>query len=414
MSKLINQSRLQQFATKLWAKIKERYDDAFVDAELTAEEKKIKFTKKKGGDKVNVSLADYARLQDRNKFKQDVSVNDAGNINNLHIGDINGNTSNNRILGYRGLTNKVFVDKYVEKLVIYMSSDLDAGTQVPTKTWIIKKGATTADDRVVKALHTGGGTNLQVETFMDNGTERKCIQIPVGEEFSDEVYFMVKCPNHALQVCHNIKTQYRDDTINMSEEPSSAAGSPINFRTNEPQNTAIMHLVGRESISSLAEKIRKTQADGSLYVKHTETVNTGGRDNANRVVKLDGQGKLSESMLPAIALNEFISVSAATWGEEALRGKEFQNGDIIFHEPTQKRYLCINKDADNFNDRFVELNSKDGVVQSVNNKTGAVTLRLEADDEKFKLKISGTGGEVVEEIPMISEQDITEILSRLN
>ena len=174
-----------------------------------------------------------------------------------------------------------------------------------------------------------------------------------------------------------------------------------------------MHLVGRESISSLAEKIRKTQADGSLYVKHTETVNTGGRDNANRVVKLDGQGKLSESMLPAIALNEFISVSAATWGEEALRGKEFQNGDIIFHEQTQKRYLCINKDADNFNDRFVELNSKDGVVQSVNNKTGAVTLRLEADDDKFKLKISGTGGEVIEEIPMISEQDITNILDSL-
>lgn len=413
MSNLINKTGLQKFATKLWAKIKERYDDAFVDATLTAAEKKIKFTKKKGGATVNVDLTDYARLQDRNKFEKDVSVNDAGNINNLHIGDINGNTSDNRILGYRGLTNKVFVDKYVEKLVIYMSSDLAAGTQVPTKTWIIKKGATTADDRVVKALHTGGGTNLQVKTFMDNGTERKCIQIPVGEEFSEEVYFMVKCPNHALQVCHNIKTQYRDDTINMSQEPPSAAGSSIDFRTNEPQNTVIMHLVGRESISSLAEKIRKTQADSSKYVLQSETTATGGTGSENKVVKLDRQGKLSESMLPAIALNEFIPVSAADWGEGALRGKEFQNGDIIFHEQTQKRYLCINKDAADFNDRFVELNSKDGVVQSVNNKTGAVTLRLEADDEKFKLKISGTGGEVVEEIPMISEQDITEILSNL-
>lgn len=416
MSKLINKTRLQKFATDFWTKIKVRYDDAFVGAEIPATEKKIKFTKAGGGDKVDVSLADYARLQDRNKFKQDVSVNDAGNINNLHIGEINGNTSNNRILGFRGLTNKVFVDKYVEKLVIYMSSDLAAGIQVPTKTWIIKKGATTADDRVVKALHTGGGTNLQVETFMDNGVERKCIQIPVGEEFSEEVYFMVKCPNHALQVCHNIKTQYRDDTINMSQEPSSAAGSSIDFRTNEPQNTVIMHLVGRESISSLAEKIRKTQADGSNYVLKSETTDIGGSNQyAGKVVKLDGQGKLSESMLPAIALNEFISVSAQTWGEEALNGKEYQNGDVIFHEATQKRYLCVDKTKPFADGRFVELNSKDGVVSTVNGKTGAVELNLLSTTSEVKLTIgnAGSGTPVEKVIPIISDSEITEILDSL-
>ena len=118
--------------------------------------------------------------------------------------------------------------------------------------------------------------------------------------------------------------------------------------------------------------------------------------------------------MPKIALNEFISVSAAAWGEEALNGKEFQNGDIIFHEQTQKRYLCINKDAANFNDRFVELNSKDGTVTSVEGKTGSVTLNIALEDNKFKLKINGTGGtETVKEIEMISEQDITDILSNL-
>ena len=119
-------------------------------------------------------------------------------------------------------------------------------------------------------------------------------------------------------------------------------------------------------------------------------------------------------MLPAIALNEFISVSAAAWGEAALNGKEFQNGDIIFHEQTQKRYLCINKDAANFNDRFVELNSKDGVVQSVNSKTGAITLGLQATDNKVKLNI-GNGTDTTETaIDIISDTEITEILSRLN
>ena len=34
-SKLITQSKLSYFATKLWAKIKTRYDEAFVGATLT-------------------------------------------------------------------------------------------------------------------------------------------------------------------------------------------------------------------------------------------------------------------------------------------------------------------------------------------------------------------------------------------
>ena len=174
-----------------------------------------------------------------------------------------------------------------------------------------------------------------------------------------------------------------------------------------------MHLYGRESIGSLALKLKQTQADGSKYVLKSETTATGGTGNENKVVKLDGQGKLSESMLPAIALNEFISVSAPTWGEEALRGKEFQNGDIIFHEQTQKRYLCINKDASNFNDRFVELNSKDGVVQSVNGKVGAVELQLQATSDKVKLNITSAGSTATTEVDIISDTEITAILDAL-
>lgn len=278
---IVKHGQLEDIAGDLWTKAKKRDIERF---EFDSTTKTLKG--KNSVDttlSIDVALTDLVSINDRAKFTKDVSVNDAGNTNNLYIGEINGNTSNNRILGYRGLTNKVFVDGYVEKLVIYMASDLAAGTQVPTKTWIIKKGATRAEDRVVKALHTGNGTNLQVETFMDNGTERKCVQIPVREEFSSEVYFMVKCPNHALQVCHNIKTQYRDDTINMSVEPSGTTDSTIDFGTNNPANTAIMHVVGRESITSLAEKLRKTQADGIV----TKVNNIAPGADGNVVVNAD-------------------------------------------------------------------------------------------------------------------------------
>lgn len=412
MSKLINKTRLQKFAEGFWDKIKRKYDNSLNGATISASDstdKKITFTRISGTDEV-VNLKDYTRLQDRNEFKKDVSVDNAGSVSNLNIGRINGNTSNNRVLGYRGTTSKSFVDGYVDHLIIYMSSDLTEATQIQTKVWAITKGNTTREDRHLKLVHNGD--NFPVETFDENGTQRKCIKVPIGEKFTNETYFMVKCPNHELQVCNNIDTKYDADVINMSVEPATTG--EIDFTSNNTNNTAIIHLVGRESIKSLSEKINKTNSDSTLYVKHSETVNTGGTTNANKVVKLDDTGKLNKDMLPAIAINEFITINSTSFDENSLNGKEYQNGDIIFNATTQKRYLCIDRDNTTFLNRFIELNSKDGTVTSVEGKTGAVTLNIALEDNKFKLKINGTGGtETVKEIDMISDTEITAILDAL-
>lgn len=415
MSKLINKTRLQQFATKFWAKIKERYDVAFKNAEISPRDgtdKKITFTRISGTNPVDVSLQDYARLQDRNEFKKDVSVDNAGSVSNLNIGRINGNTSNNRVLGYRGTTSKSFVDGYVDHLIIYMSSDLTEATQIQTKVWAITKGATTREDRHLKLVHNGA--NFPIETFDENGTQRKCIKVPIGEKFANETYFMVKCPNHELQVCNNIDTKYVADVINMSVEPATTG--EINFTSNNTNNTAIIHLVGRESIKSLSEKLDKVNADSGLYVKQDEVSVTS---EANKVVRLDGQGKLDKTLLPKIAINEYYSVGE--FSNNALANVTYENGDVVVvatNGQVSKRYLCINKRdgvANSTND-FIELNSKDGSVVSVNARSGAITLDLVSDsaDNKLKLKIAGDGGnEVVKEIEMISEQDITDILDSL-
>ena len=414
MSKLINKTRLEQFATALWTKIKGRYDKAFKEAVISphdGEDKKITLTRVSGAT-VDVDLTDYARLQDRNAFEKDVSVDNVGVVNNSHIGTTQNVTSMRRGLGFRQLTTSAFVDGHVDHIKIYVDNT-NTNTTSTWKVWAITKNATDRTQDRVKAVAFSG--DLSVETVQENGQAKKIVNIPINKSYATETYFIVRCTTHHLLVVDNIDQKYRDDSVNLGDtnQPPDAPDSPINWDSNaEGANTAIMYLYGRESIGSLAEKLKQTQADSSTYVKYSETVNTGGRDNANRVVKLDSDGKLDATMLPAIATNEFITISSASFDENSLNGKEYQNGDIIFNSTTQKRYLCINKNA-SFEDRFVELNSKDGVVQSVNSKTGAVTLRLEADDEKFKLKISGTGGEVVEEIPMISEQDITNILDSL-
>ena len=70
MSKLINQTRLNQFTTKIWSKIKEKYNVSFKEVTLT-DDKKLKFTKIEGTNTVDIDLVEYARLKDRNAFKQD-------------------------------------------------------------------------------------------------------------------------------------------------------------------------------------------------------------------------------------------------------------------------------------------------------------------------------------------------------
>ena len=414
MSKLINQSRLQQFATKLWEKIKNRYDDAFVNAEITAsteQEKKIKFTKRKGGATVDVDLADYARLQDRNKFKKDVSVDDAKVVSNANVGSINGTVpAGSRTTGYRRLTSKLFTDGYVKLLRVYLPEN--ASGTINAHVWMIKKGDSKAEDRFIEPKI------YQALQVLSSGA-KKYIDVTIDNTFEEETFFVLRTQGgQQIQGIDNIKPEFAEDIINVSDSfnPTSPNAN-ANWSTYDPRTNLVGHmeLHGRTGIVDISKRLDEIDTASGNYVKHSETTNTGGETQyANKVVKLDEHGKLSESMLPAIALNEFIPISAPDWGEGALRGKEFQNGDIIFHEQTQKRYLCINKDATNFNDRFVELNSKDGVVQSVNGKVGAITLGLEATDNKVKLNI-GNGTDTTETaIDIISDTEITEILSRLN
>ena len=416
MPKLINKTRFTRFANDLWDKIKRKYDVAFKEATISASDsadKKITLTRV-SGTTVDVNLQDYARLQDRNEFKKDVSVDNVGVVNNSHIGTTTSVTSIRRGLGFRQLTTSAFVDGHVDHIKIYLG---DSATGNATfKVWAITKGATNRDQDRVNAVAFSG--DLSIETVQENGQAKKIVNIPINKSYATETYFIVRSTTNDLLVDDGISQKYRNDSVNLGDtnQPPDTPGSPINWDTNaEGANTAIMYLYGRESIGSLAEKLKQTQADGSLYVLKSETTAQGGQANAGKVAKLDQAGKLDANMLPAIAINEFISVSATAWDEGALNGKEYQNGDVIFHEATQKRYLCVDRTKDFNNGRFVELNSKDGVVSTVNDKTGAVVLNLESTENLLKLKIgNGSGTDVEKSVDIISDAEIEAIINGLN
>ena len=379
---IVKHGQLEDIARDLWNKAKAR-DIERISYDKSS--KKIKATNAQTPAlELEAELSNLASIDERTKFKQDVSVDDAGSVNNLHIGRLNGAHNLDRYSGCRSITSNSFVDRYVHHLLVLVDNTLNVNEQTNWKVWAIKKGNTKNDDVVFKAYHVDALISSTVQQCTIKNQNVKCAKIIIDDEFPDEVYFIVQCVGKKVQVITDIPTDHTDDVVNLSLEPPTTQNSHITWTGyNAPDNMLALFLVGRESISSLAEKLRNTQADSSKYVLQSETTATGGTGSANMVARLNGQGKLDKEMLPAIAINDYVTASAFT--HDVLNRLEFQNGDVVVVTANGKttRYLCVDKAGhqDNLTKAFVPLNDKDGIVFSVNGQTpganGDVTVRAE-------------------------------------
>mgnify|MGYP000227041784 CR=1 FL=1 len=407
---IVKQSQLKEIIDYSWTKTKERYDDAFIDAEIPTGQKKITFTKRKSGTTKDVSLEDYARLQDRNEFKQDVSADDGAIDTTLKCGTLNGNHNLNRVSGHRSITTKAFVDGYIKHLIVLADETQNVGETSNWEIWAIKKGATRAADRVAEKITEN---NVVIKSMPINGTAQKVVELPIDKKFSNEVYFLVRCVGKNYKVINIATENQNDDCINLSNPPGNNENDAIEWGTNAKDNIAVIFLVGRESIKSLSEKIDKANADSSAYVKHSETTDgTDQETKAGKVLKLDNNGKINSDLLPAVAINEFISVSGATW-QESIITREYQNGDVIFHTDTQKRYLCVDRTKPFDNGRFVELNSKDGIITSINGyrpgADGNIVVTATQNGTGITMTFGSTGGTPVTVATYMTDQEVTEI-----
>lgn len=428
-SKLITQSKLSHFATGFWDRIKGKYDGTFKEASITQStdpNKKITFTRVSGTPK-EIDLVDYARLTDKSEFKQDVSADNVAILSNRHIGTSFEYTSQHRSLGFRGLTTDSFSDGYVDHIRIYMPTDIAPGTNSRWFVWAIKKGANNNknEDRVVKVIHNS--RELSVDSITENSEVKKFVNIPIEDSFGNDTYFIVRCITHNVEVVKGIKDKYTADVINMNnDQPPLTENSIINWESGANvtnSNTVVMQLFGRESIGTLSQKLNKVSPDSGLYVKQEETTKTGGTENeANKVVRLGDNGKLNKDMLPSIAINEYFRIDQFTHEKLDAIKDRFENGDVVVvtgdGADRGKRFLCVNKQDNlgNLIEGFVELNSKDGIVKSVNGKIGEVNLTLEAAADQLKLKITGGGGtaDVTETaVPIITNDEIDAIIEGL-
>lgn len=388
---IVKHSQLHDIAGDLWTKAKKRDIERF---EYDSDTKTLKG--KNSTDtalSINVKLTDLVSINDRAKFKQDVSVDSAANINNLHIGTLNGAHNQNRFSGCRAMTSKSFVDGYVNHLLVLVDDALNVNAPTSWRIWAVKKGATRNADVIFKAYHTNALVQSTVQQYTIKNQTVKCAKIAIDEEFRDEVYFIVQCDGQPVRVMNNLPTDHTQDVVNLSKAPDNTPNSTIDWdQYNANQNMVALCLVGRESIASLAEKIKQTQADGSKYVLQSETTATGGAGSANKVARLDNNGKLHADMLPSIAINDYIPASAFT--HDALRQLEFQNGDIIVVTANGRvtRYLCVDKAGhqNNLTEAFIPLNDKEGIVFSVNEQRPGTDGNVTVTAEHIKIAASST------------------------
>lgn len=258
---IVKHDQLEDIARDLWTKAKAR-DIKSISYDKSS--KKIKVTNAQTPAlELEAELSNLASVDERTKFKKDVSVDDAGSINNIHIGRLDGGDNLNRFSGCRGVTSKSFVDKYVSHLLVLVDPTLPVGEQTNWQVWAVKKGNTKNDDVVWRAYHTSRTIQVPVEEYTINNTTYRCAKITINEEFAEEVYFIVQCVGKKVRVITDIPAGHTDDVVNLSKAPPTAQNSSIEWNGyNANQNMLALCLVGRESITSLTEKLRKTQADG--------------------------------------------------------------------------------------------------------------------------------------------------------
>ena len=408
---IVKYEQLKEVAVDLWNKTKERNI-----AQISYEEstKKIKATNSQNPQiTLEAQLTNLVSVDERAEFKKDVSVDDAKKVSNSNIGNINGPVpAGNRTTGYRGLTSKQFTDGYVKLLRIYLPANT-VGT-IGAHVWMIKKGASKAEDKLLAQKI------FKSATVVTSGTN-KYIDVEIERKFTDETFFVLRTEaNQQIQGINNIKPEFRDDIINVNDQFNpTAVDTLINWSTYNPTNELVGHmeLHGRTGIVDISKRLDEIGTASGNYVLQSETTTTS---EANKVVKLGGDGKINPDMIPEIAINRVLT---ATSKENALTmigdgENKLQVGDVVvLSEVGNAAYMykgrATGRNDDQFDRDFLELTLGTGTIKNINGATpnpqGSIVMTKKTTNTNTISLSFGTGGTDVELFSYMSEQEVRAI-----
>ena len=265
---------------------------------------------------------------------------------------------------------RVQANTFVDKIIIGLGDDIDVGAEVIG----VNIGVVGVENNtVMEHLITRGRATAIANTYNEISCS-KIISVPINRTFDKEVYFMVGAKG---MVWH--QAQFAGVIASGGEDGMPSVGTRLSpNRTNYVGKTL---MIGQGlSIQEGFEKAINT------YNTVSQATSVGGNDHVGKLVKLSNNGKLDESLIPAIALNEVIP---ATDKNNALSMigtgvGQINRGDIVtLNDGSIHIYKgrSSGETGDNFDRDFLSLSVGNGTVKRVNNvapsSDGNVTIHAE-------------------------------------
>lgn len=373
---IINNTRLEEFANGLWAKIKSKIGDGIVNLSYNNQTNMLTATKENSSI-VEVNLSELVPAWENLKhtsIKPGFNIcNPANFVDNSYY-----NSSGNIVTSTAWKRTTVDVKHNTE--------------------YRICKKAHDSSDLVFLEENETKISNVRLTGRMVNGWFTYTVQVPDNPSIKKIGFNLHKPTNSTGEVMvyqggaqpptdfipfepkifidgEHVKTSFNPQNSGLTSQTVEGAllelaGRIINSGSGTVTSVNGVNPDGHGAVTLTADNFpdiySKTESDSKfLLISDVDNV-------ANKVPRLDGSGKLVTSVLPKITINETFSFTRATEAEaqQDAMGETMENGDMVILKIgtnpnyTTKKYLCIDINAGDFADRFVELTfPSDGVTQ---------------------------------------------------
>ena len=264
---------------------------------------------------------------------------------------------------------RVQANTFVDKIIIGIGDDIEVNAEVTG----INIGTVSTDNIVLEHLIKQGRARAIANTYSELSCS-KIISVPINRAFDQDVYFMIGAKGMVWN-----EARHAGVTASGGENGMPNVGTRLSPNSTNYVGKYLMIGQGLSIKESFEQSISANNA-----INQATTV--GGNDHASKLVKLASNGKLDESLIPAIALNEVIPATdknnalslIGTGVGQINRGDVVTLADGSIHiykgRPTGQT-------DNNFDRDFLSLSVGNGTVKRVNNITpgadGNVTVLAE-------------------------------------
>ena len=251
---------------------------------------------------------------------------------------------------------KVQANTFVDKIIIGLSDDVDIGSEVIG----VNIGTVGVDNNTVIEHLIVQGTSTAIENTYSEISCSKIVSVPINRIFDRDVYFMVGAKGMVWN-----EAQFAGVIASGGDSGMPSVGTRLS--PNRTNYVGKFLMIGQGlSIKETFEKAINT------YNTVNQATSVGGNDNASKLVKLSSNGKLDESLIPAIALNEVIPATDKnnTLSKIGTGVGQINRGDVVTLADGSI-HIYKGRPAgqidNNFDRDFLSLSVGNGTVKRVNN-----------------------------------------------